>query len=78
MIAQYAKYFELKEVDFAAYEAKYGDIHRIDRLMKAEGISPDEYQVAKQADTLMLIYNLGQEHVTKLVKQLAYELPENC
>lgn len=77
VIAQYAKYFELKEVDFAAYEAKYGDIHRIDRLMKAEGISPDEYQVAKQADTLMLIYNLGQEHVTKLVKQLAYELPEN-
>ncbi|WP_332380980.1 glycoside hydrolase family 65 protein [Lactococcus cremoris] len=77
VIAQYAKYFELKEVDFAAYEAKYGDIHRIDRLMKAEGISPDEYQVAKQADTLMLMYNLGHEHVTKLVKQLGYELPKN-
>ncbi len=77
VIAQYAKYFELKEVDFAAYEAKYGDIHRIDRLMKAEGISPDEYQVAKQADTLMLMYNLGHEHVIKLVKQLGYELPKN-
>lgn len=77
VIAQYAKYFELKEADFAAYEAKYGDIHRIDRLMKAEGISPDEYQVAKQADTLMLMYNLGHEHVLKLVKQLGYELPKN-
>ena len=77
VIAQYAKYFELKEVDFTAYEAKYGDIHRIDRLMKAEGISPDEYQVAKQADTLMLMYNLGHEHVIKLVKQLGYELPKN-
>lgn len=77
VIAQYAGYFDLKEVDFAAYEAKYGDIHRIDRLMKAEGISPDEYKVAKQADTLMLLYNLGANHTEKLVKQLGYRLPED-
>lgn len=77
VIAQYAGYFDLKEVDFAAYEAKYGDIHRIDRLMKAEGLSPDEYKVAKQADTLMTIYNLGAAHMEKLVKQLGYSLPEN-
>ncbi|MDR0300216.1 MAG: glycoside hydrolase family 65 protein [Streptococcaceae bacterium] len=77
VIAQYAKYFDLKEVDFKAYEDKYGDIHRIDRLMKAEGISPDEYKVAKQADTLMTIYNLGADHMQKLVEQLGYKLPEN-
>lgn len=77
VIAQYAGYFDLKEVDFATYEAKYGDIHRIDRLMKAEGLSPDEYKVAKQADTLMTIYNLGAVHMEKLVKQLGYSLPEN-
>ena len=35
-----ADVYKRQEVDFAAYEAKYGDIHRIDRLMKAEGISP--------------------------------------
>lgn len=77
IIAQYAGYFDLKPVDFAAYEAKYGDIHRIDRLLKAEGLSPDEYQVAKQADTLMTIYNLGAHHMESLVKQLGYDLPEN-
>lgn len=77
IIAQYAGYFDLKSVDFAAYEEKYGDIHRIDRLMKAEGLSPDEYQVAKQADTLMTIYNLGADHMAKLVNQLGYDLPEN-
>lgn len=77
IIAQYAGYFDLEAVDFAAYEAKYGDIHRIDRLLKAEGLSPDDYQVAKQADTLMTIYNLGNRHMAKLVAQLGYDLPEN-
>lgn len=77
VIAQYAGYFDLKEVDFSAYQAKYGDIHRIDRLMKAEGISPDEYQVAKQADMLMIVYNLGAKHTEKLIQQLGYQLPKN-
>ena len=77
IIAQYAGYFDLKKVDFAMYEAKYGDIHRIDRLMKAQGISPDEYQVAKQADVLMLLYNLGESLTERLILQLGYELPQN-
>ncbi|MDR0297916.1 MAG: glycoside hydrolase family 65 protein [Streptococcaceae bacterium] len=77
VIAQYKGYFSLKEVDFAAYTEKYGDIHRIDRLLKAEGLSPDDYKVAKQADTLMTIYNLGAEHMEMLVKQLGYSLPED-
>ena len=77
IIAQYAGYFDLKSVDFDAYTAQYGDIHRIDRLLKAEGLSPDDYQVAKQADTLMTVYNLGADHMAKLVGQLGYDLPEN-
>lgn len=77
IIAQYAGYFDLKEVDFEAYSQKYGDIHRIDRLMKAEGLSPDDYQVAKQTDTLMTLYNLGSEHVIRLVNQLGYTLPSD-
>lgn len=75
VVAQYAGYFDLKEVDFAAYTEKYGDIHRIDRLLKAEGLSPDDYQVAKQADFLMAIYNLGAKQVATLIEQLGYDLP---
>ena len=75
IIAQYAGYFDLKTVDFEAYRQKYDDIHRIDRLMKAEGLSPDDYQVAKQTDTLMTLYNLGANHFVKLVNQLGYTLP---
>ena len=75
IIAQYAGYFDLETVDFEAYRQKYDDIHRIDRLMKAEGLSPDDYQVAKQTDTLMTLYNLGANHFVKLVNQLGYTLP---
>ncbi|PEG74691.1 trehalose 6-phosphate phosphorylase, partial [Pediococcus acidilactici] len=35
----------------------------------------DDYQVAKQTDTLMTLYNLGSNHVLKLVNQLGYNLP---
>lgn len=77
VIAQFDKYFDLKELDFQQYIKKYGDIHRIDRLLKAENKSPDQYQVAKQADTLMLIYNLGVTETQKLIEQLGYHLAKD-
>ncbi|CAH1852050.1 glycosyl hydrolase family 65 protein [Convivina praedatoris] len=75
VFAQYQDYFNLSEIDFDAYAKKYGDIHRIDRLLKAEGKSPDDYQVAKQADFLMLMYNLGNQRVAHLLEQMGYQLP---
>lgn len=75
VIAQYAGYFDLQELNFKAYQKQYGDIHRIDRILKAEGKSPDDYQVAKQADTLMLLYNLGAEQTEEVINQLGYKLP---
>lgn len=75
IVEQYEGFFQLKQLDFAAYKTKYGDIHRIDRLLKAEGKSPDDYQVIKQADFLMLIYNLGATHTRELIMQLGYQLP---
>lgn len=77
IIAQYAGYFGLKSLDFDTYRKRYTDIHRIDRLLKAEGLSPDEYQVAKQADTLMLHYNLGAQKTRQLIEQLGYSLPDD-
>lgn len=74
VFAQYEGYFDLKELDFTAYAEKYGDIHRVDRILKAEGKSPDDYQVAKQADFLMLFYNFDAELVANLIEQLGYQL----
>jgi trehalose/maltose hydrolase-like predicted phosphorylase len=41
---------DLEELDWEFYREKYGDIHRLDRILKAEGKSPDNYKLAKQAD----------------------------
>lgn len=77
IIAQFDGYFELKEIDWDYYKAKYGDIHRLDRILKAEGKSPDLYKVSKQADTLMLFYNLKPAVVSSLIRGMGYKLPED-
>ncbi len=75
IIAQYDGYFDLRELDWDYYRNKYGNIYRMDRLLKAEGKSADDYKVAKQADTLMTFYNLEHERVTHILAQMGYSLP---
>jgi len=76
IIAQYDGYFDLEELDWDHYRQKYGNIYRMDRLLKAEGKSPDSFKVAKQADMLMTYYNLDREMVDGLLKDLGYKLPK--
>lgn len=75
ILAQYDGYFGLKELDWDYYRQKYGNVYRMDRILKAEGKSADEYKVAKQADTLMAFYNLNKDEVDKLLFDMGYELP---
>lgn len=77
VLAQYDGYFELLELDWDYYRQKYGNIYRMDRLLKAEGKSADDYKVAKQADTLQLFYNLNEDTVTGILKELGYALSED-
>jgi len=77
ILAQYDGYFELKELNWNYYKEKYGNIYRLDRILKAEGKSADEYKVAKQADTLMTFYNLDIDEVTSILKKLKYNLPKD-
>ena len=74
ILAQYDGYFGLKELDWDYYRHKYGNIYRMDRLLKAEGKSADDYKVAKQADTLQLFYNLNEETVSGILDRLGYAL----
>ncbi len=74
ILAQYDGYFELKELDWDFYRQKYGNVYRMDRLLKAEGKSADEFKVAKQADTLQTFYNLDEAEVTNILKTLGYQL----
>lgn len=74
IISQYDGYFDLKELDWAHYQKKYGNIYRLDRILKAEGKSADEYKVAKQADTLMTFYILDDEEVQHILQTMGYKV----
>ncbi|RRK10503.1 glycoside hydrolase family 65 protein [Lactiplantibacillus garii] len=76
VIAQFAGYFNLPTLDFRKYRQKYGNIARMDRILKAEGKTPDAYQVAKQADALMAFYNFDVPTVQNLIKTMGYQLPK--
>jgi trehalose/maltose hydrolase-like predicted phosphorylase len=73
IISQYDGYFDLNELDWDYYRKNYGNIYRLDRILKAEGKSADEFKVAKQADTLMAFYNLDDEEVRGILEELGYQ-----
>lgn len=75
IIAQYDGYFDLKELDWDYYRQKYTNIYRMDRILKAENLSPDEFKVAKQADMLMTFYNLEKEEIDSIIEGMGYSLP---
>ncbi|RKY36318.1 MAG: glycoside hydrolase family 65 protein [Candidatus Omnitrophota bacterium] len=77
IISQFAGYFKLQELDWAYYRKKYKNIHRLDRILKAEGKSPDAYKVAKQADVLMIFYLLPLSEVADILSNLGYKWNKN-
>ncbi len=72
ILEQFDGYFELKELDWEGYRDRYEDVGRMDRILKAEGKSPDEYKVSKQADALMTVYNLDSGEVAELLDEAGY------
>ncbi len=70
LIAQFEGYEALEELDWAAYRERYGDIHRMDRILEAEGLDPNAYKVSKQADVLMLPFLFSAEELVQIFDQL--------
>ncbi|MEW5895357.1 MAG: glycosyl hydrolase family 65 protein [Candidatus Omnitrophota bacterium] len=77
LIHQFEGYMDLQELDWDTYRKKYEDIARMDRILKAEGLSPDSFQVTKQADTLMLFYLLNHDELKRVFTMLAYPFHDN-
>ena len=73
IISQFEGYENLQELDWEAYRLKYGDIHRLDRILKAEGDDPNRYKLSKQADVLMLFYLFTAEELGALFQRLGYD-----
>ncbi|QIA08968.1 glycoside hydrolase family 65 protein [Draconibacterium halophilum] len=77
IIEQFDGYFKLKELDWEAYRKKYNNIYRLDRILKAEGKSPDDFKLAKQADTLMTFYTIDEKDVKSIVEKSGRHLPDD-
>jgi len=77
IISQFEGYEQLEEFPWDEYREKYGDIQRLDRILKAEGISPDKFMVAKQPDVTMMFYVLGNKEVERIFHQLGYPFDDS-
>uniref|UniRef100_Q3AS35 Beta-phosphoglucomutase hydrolase n=1 Tax=Chlorobium chlorochromatii (strain CaD3) TaxID=340177 RepID=Q3AS35_CHLCH len=76
IMEQFDGYKSLKELDWKHYRTKYGNIHRMDRILKAEDDTPDNYKVAKQPDVLMMFYTLSPGEVAELLTKIGYMVPD--
>ncbi|MWJ29056.1 glycoside hydrolase family 65 protein [Halomonas sp. ZH2S] len=72
VISQFEGYERLEEFDWKKYQSQYGDIHRLDRLLEAEGDTANRYKASKQADALMLFYLFSADELSDLFQQLGY------
>jgi alpha,alpha-trehalase len=72
IISQFEGYEHLEEFDWEGYRRKYDDIQRLDRLLEAEGDTPNRYKCSKQADVLMLFYLLSADELRELFARLDY------
>lgn len=77
IISQFDGYFGLKELDWDGYRARYDNIQRMDRILKAEGESPDDYKVSKQADVLMFFYLFSLSEIENIFRRLGYSFDRN-
>jgi alpha,alpha-trehalase len=73
VISQFEGYEHLEELDWEGLREKYGDVSRTDRVLEAEGDTPNRYQVTKQADVVMLFYLFSAEELQELLEHMGYE-----
>ena len=72
IISQFEGYEQLEELDWEGYRAKYGNIQRLDRILRAEGGDTNRHKLAKQADTVMLFFLFSERELGRLFDQLGY------
>nr|WP_275404274.1 glycosyl hydrolase family 65 protein [Pseudonocardia acidicola] len=72
VISQFEGYGDLEELDWERYRAAHANIQRLDRILKAEGDDPDRYQLAKQADAVMLFFLFSSDELREIFERLGY------
>ena len=74
IISQFEGYGDLEELDWDGLRRRHGTIRRLDRILEADGDTPNRYKASKQADVLMLFYLLSAEELRGLIGRLGYRL----
>ncbi len=72
VISQFEGWEDLEELDWDGYRRQYGNIQRLDRILRAEGKEPDGYKLSKQADTVLLFYLFRQDELQQIFERLGY------
>jgi trehalose/maltose hydrolase-like predicted phosphorylase len=72
VISQFEGYEALEELDWDAYRKQYGNIQRLDRILRATGEDPDRYKLAKQADALLLFFLFREDELRRILERLGY------
>ncbi|MFD3880757.1 glycoside hydrolase family 65 protein [Streptomyces microflavus] len=74
IISQFSGWEDLAPLDWGAYRHRYGNLQRLDRILADEDDHPNNYQVAKQADVLMLGYFFDTAELPARFAHLGYRL----
>jgi trehalose/maltose hydrolase-like predicted phosphorylase len=77
IISQFEGYEQLEELDWDGYRRRYGNIQRLDRILRAEGEDPNRFKLSKQADVVMLFYLFSSCALAALFKRLGYHYRED-
>ena len=73
IISQFEGYEDLEELDWDHYRERYGDIQRLDRILRAEGKDLNRYKASKQADVVMLFYLFRWDVLEQIFTRLGYD-----
>lgn len=77
IISQFAGYEDLEELDWSHYREKHGHVLRLDRVLEAEGDTPNRYKASKQADVLMLFYLFSTPELQQIFAHLGYPFEQD-
>src|SRR5260370_15897688 len=75
IISQFEGYEDLEELDWDAYRAKYGNIQRLDRILRADVKDPTRQKVTKHAGTVLPTFRCSQGEATRPIGWLRHTYP---
>ncbi len=77
VLSQFEGYEKLLEFDWEGYRARYGNVQRLDRVLEAEGDTPNRYKLSKQADVLMLLFVFSRDELRDQFAAMGYDVSED-